>query len=505
MRKLGARLGSSKASTKLLYLLALLNLVSIGFQFNIPTGIETLGLRFISPYKLLLPLLSVILFLHVFREPQDLWRTGLLGRVASAFVLVQLVSAVASGMQLELNLRRWVWLVAGLMYYLGLVLSITSEKRLQAFLQAYALVGLTVAALGFLEKYGTPQFDWFFALFRPNVINPDAEVTVPPALHTYIGAVLRVNSTLNYGPIVLTLTALTAMSSYFVSVRQMGEASRKPWRNAVLWLIITMIQVQVMLWNYSRSVIIALFMGSGVLTALHMIAGKYSNPQGFRHHVWWTALPLVVLCVLLSANLFVDLTLKLRVLPGLGNEPILGHIDRSNRRLKLDQLSDQEWRAISKTHAQEVRKATNSSNHNRIALARVAIQMLKDHPVLGVGYANFSVQLRTPRYAQVFPYVVRGEEPTMMDAHNLFLQTLATSGAIGLVALLAILGSVCALLCKSENTGDFELGVWVPGLAGTWVALVTQSMFGYSLFDPPLMLSFMSLLGFTQAYVNLRA
>lgn len=74
---------------------------------------------------------------------------------------------------------------------------------------------------------------------------------------------------------------------------------------------------------------------------------------------------------------------------------------------------------------------------DRVLLYESAFQIFLDHPVFGVGFENFAVAY--PRYQQAEWFGVAGMNTTNTSAHNWVLHVAATTGAVGLLANLALL------------------------------------------------------------------
>jgi O-antigen ligase/cytochrome c-type biogenesis protein CcmH/NrfG len=76
---------------------------------------------------------------------------------------------------------------------------------------------------------------------------------------------------------------------------------------------------------------------------------------------------------------------------------------------------------------------------DRVLLYQSAFQIFLDHPFLGVGFENFAVAY--PRYQQAEWFGVAGMNTTNTSAHDWILHIAATTGAVGLLANLALLAA----------------------------------------------------------------
>jgi O-antigen ligase len=124
---------------------------------------------------------------------------------------------------------------------------------------------------------------------------------------------------------------------------------------------------------------------------------------------------------------------------------------------------------------------TNDAGNGRVGLTSVARQIAADHPVLGVGLANFPVHS---------PYYVR--EPGSLEfvdliaergfpVHNTYLQLLVETGPVGLL-LFAALAAVCLRAAwrasrRFERLGDGDLAVLSLAVLVAMIGALTASLF----------------------------
>jgi O-antigen ligase len=116
---------------------------------------------------------------------------------------------------------------------------------------------------------------------------------------------------------------------------------------------------------------------------------------------------------------------------------------------------------------------SNFSVVQRMALWQAGWDMAVDHPIMGVGPANYEAVYER--------YYLPGWSEKLPHAHNYYLNTFAELGFIGLVVFLAFCASVFARvgtgLRQSADTG----GVTRALLVGTLGAMVTFSI--HNMFD----------------------
>src|SRR5205814_6754886 len=102
----------------------------------------------------------------------------------------------------------------------------------------------------------------------------------------------------------------------------------------------------------------------------------------------------------------------------------------------------------------------------RVLLYQSAFQMFLDHPFLGVGFENFAVAY--PRYQQAEWFGIAGMNTTNTSAHDWVLHIAATTGAVGLLANLALLAAFAFHAWRRARD---------PDAAGVLVALAALAAF----------------------------
>jgi O-antigen ligase len=81
-------------------------------------------------------------------------------------------------------------------------------------------------------------------------------------------------------------------------------------------------------------------------------------------------------------------------------------------------------------------KSRSTSNMQRIAFYKTAIKAFKEKPILGWGYKNYEPNVKKLKLKYDIEFPEYGA-----DAHNIFLEILASMGLVGFVAFLFFLGS----------------------------------------------------------------
>ncbi|MBI4051944.1 MAG: O-antigen ligase family protein [Elusimicrobia bacterium] len=112
------------------------------------------------------------------------------------------------------------------------------------------------------------------------------------------------------------------------------------------------------------------------------------------------------------------------------------------------------------------------SNVGRLGLWKTALQIFKDHPILGVGINHFRTL-----YPQYHPERLANKD-IWGSAHNLYLHQMAERGLVGLAALLLLLGTLLYQSWKRHSQNPSFLNLWtLAGVAGFLVMNVTETSF----------------------------
>jgi O-antigen ligase len=133
--------------------------------------------------------------------------------------------------------------------------------------------------------------------------------------------------------------------------------------------------------------------------------------------------------------------------------------------------------------------AAQAATTRRI-LAETAINMWRAAPVFGVGVGRFFEE--SSRFGGEALKVEAAVSVANENAHNYFLQILATEGSVGLAALLLALGVVIMPATRAERTTRVPLRRWL--LAGVIATLLTW-MAGHPLLVPEASFAFWLSLG----------
>ncbi|MEO1163855.1 MAG: O-antigen ligase family protein [Chloroflexota bacterium] len=118
---------------------------------------------------------------------------------------------------------------------------------------------------------------------------------------------------------------------------------------------------------------------------------------------------------------------------------------------------------------------TEASLRGRTSQVLAALYMVRDYPILGVGYDNY------PDYYLEFSAPLGLDNRLeARDTHNLFLESLAETGIIGFGAFMTMLGMIIWLLQKRkqlmEEIGRVDLSMWLSGVQFGLIAYLLTSM-----------------------------
>jgi len=135
------------------------------------------------------------------------------------------------------------------------------------------------------------------------------------------------------------------------------------------------------------------------------------------------------------------------------------------------------------------------SASSRIKLAQIALDIIKDHPLVGIGLNNYS--LVSPEYGGI----VIGREYIV---HSAFLLIAAETGLIGLAAFIIFLAVLLIkswrIIIRAPNDTVWVAGV---GIFSAYVALVLHSLVDYALLGSlQLITQFWLLAGLTAALIQ---
>lgn len=113
-----------------------------------------------------------------------------------------------------------------------------------------------------------------------------------------------------------------------------------------------------------------------------------------------------------------------------------------------------------------------SYDYERVLLWTAAIEMFMDYPILGVGVSNWSSVYLSSYISDL------AKEPYLANCHNLFLHLLSTTGVLGLLAYIYLIGTQVILL-KSYSKRDDKS---IIGFSETFLVIIV-GMFMQNMVD----------------------
>lgn len=125
----------------------------------------------------------------------------------------------------------------------------------------------------------------------------------------------------------------------------------------------------------------------------------------------------------------------------------------------------------------------NSSrlNEGRINIWKTAVEMIKDHPILGIGNGNFTELYDS--YVERFPqYRMEGYEG--FPTHNSYLKMLTELGIPGIIAFMVMLFLVVKRVIYVYLNSDGKIKLFYTGLVASLVTFLGLNLFDNMLFAP---------------------
>jgi len=124
------------------------------------------------------------------------------------------------------------------------------------------------------------------------------------------------------------------------------------------------------------------------------------------------------------------------------------------------------------------------SNSFRVNVWQSTWQMILDHPLRGLGCANFEIIY--PLYRNILEHMISGNRVEVLRAHNDFLQIMAEFGIFGIVFFLIF---VMALYKKAfsflKSRGNFSSAEWLMiSLVGGFTSLLVLACYSFPLQNP---------------------
>jgi len=480
--------------------------LALAFPVYIPLRYRVPGFQALTPNKILLPLLvPVAVALALGREARRRWRNPVTGMFGLLVAWALTSAAFNETGNLVLNFKNLLWLVLAFALHLVVIATVTTRRRTTIVVGAFAALACLLSVFGFVEIHTFNAWDQFFMLFRPQLIAGDMVANGPDILlplHNYYGTRRILQSTLGSS----TLFALLATLLFGAVAEALDGPGRQ--RRGRTWLLLVSFWLMASAtWlTFSRSAVLQL--ATGVATGFLLACWAR------RRIPWATVAATVAVAAVVIA---VDPESVNLVAAKFGSTRYgLAELQRvESAPPKASPAAPPPVAAPSAPVAAAPAAAVPAAGPpalapaaspppappaaaapapaalpppaptgsfsvaQRLILARVAVDMAMRYPVFGAGPLNFRPLLYgDPHYQSMFRLGVF----EVFDAHNFYLTTLATMGAIGLLLLLGLL-----MLAVRQLASGLGPAGWTSGaltVCSLWAAFLVGGFFGFSLLDP---------------------
>ena len=137
-------------------------------------------------------------------------------------------------------------------------------------------------------------------------------------------------------------------------------------------------------------------------------------------------------------------------------------------------------------------------NQSRLYLWHIAVKMIKDHPILGVGNGNYVS--RYDEYVAKYPeYAFYGY--TKYPCHNSYLKVFSELGIIGIVSFLSVIIIVLVRMKKIiSSTNEIKYKYYFQGILASFVAFLFMNLADNLFFVPKTTTYFWILFAICESY-----
>lgn len=140
----------------------------------------------------------------------------------------------------------------------------------------------------------------------------------------------------------------------------------------------------------------------------------------------------------------------------------------------------------------------SSQNIARIKLWKIALHMIKDHPVFGIGNGNYASLY--DKYASKYPELRNGNY-TSFPCHNTYLKIQAELGIIGSLSFVGILVSAWLNVKKIISNKNEFINTFYTGFLASMIAFYFMNVFDNLFFVPKTTTYFWMLLAISQSFL----
>jgi hypothetical protein len=522
--------------------------VFVRLPFSVP------GLQSLTPQKILLPLVVLALVHHLLRRRTGRVLTPLVC-VAGGLFLWLLVSVLANRQyEFVYNVRAWSWLALDLGLLVAAQEMGTHRATRRLFGWSVFAAVVTVALIGFVELLNIPGMDRFFFLFRPNWLllglrGPGPDIVLP--VHGFAGVRMALMSTLSndagwflaLGSVVLAAFCLFGDLRRPWTTRLAPAAIASGYLAALLALLLTLSRSSILVAGIGLVVLLGTASFSWprlrrralviALTSFCLIVGQTFSNSVLRAKffsltsadVWTTGMVTSAPRAIppedrpLPASAGAPPPAAARPAPAAPATPPpavsapvapppTAAVQTAPGQARTTQSAgptppqpNGSAPTRSSTPAGERQGGARTfggwSVTQRVLMARVAIAMVSQNPVFGVGFANFRTRLYEPGpYAAVFE--VGDRIVDVQDPHDFFLWIAAAGGLPALLLVLLILGLSARTIIRAVARGG-EDPAWAVTVGAVWLTLAGYMFMGFTLMTPASQAVFALLVGTTAA------
>jgi len=207
---------------------------------------------------------------------------------------------------------------------------------------------------------------------------------------------------------------------YFLINKQLHS-----WKKIIAWLMFLLFPMEIVLLN-SRTGLLA-------FVIILLVFASYIFIFNWKKSLRFIAYMSVLVCILVAS---------LNLVP-----------EQANRLFTtINNLFNKEVKTLNNTTESKTEQPNKNAMFGRIDVARTqvwesAVEVIRDHPILGVGTGDIKEALMEKYIKHDFPVA----QEKNLNAHNQFLQVTVTLGFVGLAVFLAVIASIFWISWKKRS------------------------------------------------------
>ena len=372
-------------------------------------------------------------WLYKFYHNQVRFNRTSLGTPIILYITVSLLSIVNSS-----NIKSSLVEFIGILYLIALfylvVNVVRDRKTFEMVIRSWLITSALIAFLGILGVILAYVFGIKFFLVR--------EYTSFP----YLGHIYRVYSTFGVNSKFVSSYLNISLPICLALLLNSGSGKKR-----LFYYVILILFMCVLPFTFSRGWL-------GLAVATYMVLARFQKPEWYYRYLRVSVVIFIILfglfIFLISRWQFVDFqTKKITVENSTNIEPNIAFTDNGEV-------------------LEKIRVETGYMDTTYYRLKRVAIEMILDHPLIGVGLGGFNDEIsrykEEKKLSDIFP---------AMDPHCMILGKAAQTGLVGLIALVILWGkSIRKALNMSFTSRDnyFQIISWA--MFSSMVGFVIQSI-----------------------------